>query len=152
MNKACSATEGELATPATINGILPAAEGRDVDRVVADTDPCDDLHVPCRFKLGFAETGRTERNAMNRRMRFQQRLKIGGRNQIWKFNEFDIVSLAEEGAAPRRHGLGDKNFLLVGCHCRLLAALVFIRSGWDEGLVAAGRTYRGPLPRSLQYW
>ena len=52
--------------------------------------------------------------------------------QAFLARTFSLVPLGQEGAASRRHGLGDKNLLLIAGHYRILAALVFIHSGWDD--------------------
>ena len=86
------------------------------DRIKADADPGDDLHVSRGFKFGLAKSGGAERHAVNRCMLLQQRLEIGRRNQIWKFDQFDVVALGKKRAATWCHRLGDEYFLLVGCH------------------------------------
>ena len=70
---------------------LAAAQGRDIDGVVADADPGHHLHVLRRFEFRLAEAGAAERHAVNRRLLPEHRFEILGGNHVGEFDEFDVV-------------------------------------------------------------
>ena len=116
MNRACSATEGELAVPATISGTLR--------RLSAGTSTASNP-TPIRvttsmsledFELGLAEAGAAEGDAVDRRMLLQLGFEILLRNHVGKFDEFDVVSRVEQRSSLLRHRFRDEDFLLVGSH------------------------------------
>ncbi|MGY4409099.1 hypothetical protein ACVWW4_000835 [Bradyrhizobium sp. LB7.1] len=117
MNNACSATRGRVRAARDHQRHLAAGEGGDVDGIVANADPRHHFHILRRFEFGLAEGGGTKRHAMDRRMVLQQGLEVLGGDQVRKLDEFDVISLGEEGARTLRQSLCNENLLFVGRHC-----------------------------------
>src|ERR1700732_3068696 len=82
MNSACSATDGELAVPATISGMLRRPRAGTSAAAEAAPDSGPHLHLPGRLELRLAEPGAAERHAVNRRLRLEHGLEIRCGNHI----------------------------------------------------------------------
>ena len=121
MNSACSATEGELAVPATISGTL-----RRLSAGTSTASKPTPIRVTTFMSLEASSSGSPKRvppsaTPWTGACSSQHGLEIPGRNHVGKFDDFDVVPRVEKRPSLLRHRFGDENLLLVGRHFLPLA-------------------------------
>ena len=141
MNSAHSATEGELAVPATISGTLRRLRAG----TSTASNPTPILVTTSMslggLELGLAKAGAAEGDAMHRRMLLQLGVEIRLRDHVGKFDEIDVVARVKQRSSLLRHQFRDEDFLLVGRHFLPLVLALRVVKGRRRSPRLAGAYY-----------